>query len=76
MTPVTCVNEKCQTTFDSGLEHSVDGDRYIVVCPSCATRQLVKPLQIEADRNLALKKATRGRGPGIKFVKLTPPGTV
>ena len=30
--------------------------------------------QIEADRYLEAKKAVRGSGLGIKFVKLIPPG--
>ena len=32
--------------------------------------------QIEADRYLASKRASRGRGLGIRLVKLTPPGAV
>lgn len=31
--------------------------------------------QIDADRYLESKKATRKKGLGVKFVKLTPPGT-
>lgn len=30
--------------------------------------------QIEADRYLESKKATRGKGVGVKFAKLVPPG--
>jgi hypothetical protein len=32
--------------------------------------------QIEADRYLASKNAARKPGPGIKFVKIVPPGSV
>lgn len=32
--------------------------------------------QIEADRYLASKRASRGRGLGVRLVKLTPPGAV
>jgi len=32
--------------------------------------------QIEADRYLAGKEATRKKGLGVKFVKLEPPGAV
>jgi len=32
--------------------------------------------QIEADRYLASKRASRGRGLGVRLVKLTPPGAI
>lgn len=31
--------------------------------------------QVEADRYLESKKATRRKGVGVKFAKLVPPGT-
>ena len=32
--------------------------------------------QIEADRYLASKRASRGRGLGVRLVKLSPPGAI
>jgi hypothetical protein len=33
------------------------------------------PDQIAADRYLASKQATKRKGPGIKLLKISPPGT-
>jgi len=47
-------------------EAEVDGVR---------TQQHSLPDQIEADRYLESKKASRGKGLGVAFKKLVPPGT-
>lgn len=60
--------------LDSTIEENAKGPAK-ATGDSGSMEQHPLPDQIEADRYLASKKAAKGKGLGIKLVKIAPPGT-